>query len=122
MTKIFTHMALIAGLALATLGTAAASAQTRGTVKATLTALALAASLFAGTARAQEAQDMGMMIEMSLTMLELSAERALRETGYGDVDVMGLTLTQLVEIKSVMSGSDYSPDDRKRQIGVILGK
>ena len=86
-------------------------------MKATFTALALAASLLGGAASAQDAS---MTMEVGLSMLELSAERELREYGYGDVDVMTLTLSQLAGIKAVTSSSDYSGDERERQIGVIL--
>jgi hypothetical protein len=86
-------------------------------MKATLTALALAASVLGGTA---QAQDTSMTMEVALSMLELSAQRELKQYGYGDTNVMDLTLTQLAGIKAVTTSDDYSASDRKRQIGVIL--
>jgi hypothetical protein len=86
-------------------------------MKATLTALVLGASLLGGAASAQNAS---MTMEVALSMLELSAQRELQQYGFGDTDVMDLTLTQLAAIKAATTNNDYSDNDRKRQIGVIL--
>jgi hypothetical protein len=86
-------------------------------MKATITALALAASVLGGTAHAQNAS---MTMEVALSMLELSAQRELQQYGFGDTNVMDLTLTQIAGIKAATSNGDYSGNDRKRQIEVIL--
>jgi hypothetical protein len=87
------------------------------TMKATITALTLAASLLGGNV---QAQDMSMTMEVGLSMIELAAQRELQDYGFGDQDVMGLTLTQIASIKAVTSSNDYSDSERKQQIGVIL--
>src|SRR5687768_12244626 len=87
------------------------------TMKATFTALAVAASMLGGAASAQNAS---MTMEVALSMLELSAERALSHYGYDDTDVKGLTLSQLAGIKAVTSNGDYDEGERKAQIGVVL--
>jgi hypothetical protein len=87
------------------------------TMKATITALTLAASLLGGNV---QAQDMSMTMEVGLSMIELAAQRELQHYGFGDQDVMGLTLTQIASIKAVATSSDYSDSERKQQIGIIL--
>ena len=91
-------------------------------MKATITALALTASLLGGNVQAQDmsAQDMSMTMEVGLSMLELAAQHELQHYGFGDQDVMGLTLTQIASIKAVTTSSDYSDSERKQHIGVIL--
>jgi hypothetical protein len=86
-------------------------------MKATFTALALGASLLGGAASAQNAS---MTMEVALSMLELAAQRELQQYGYGDTDVMTLTLSQLAGIKAVTSSNDYGRAERERQIRVIL--
>jgi hypothetical protein len=86
-------------------------------MKSTIAALAVAASLFGGAASAQNAS---MTMEVALSMLELAAERELRQYGYDETDVMALTLSQLAGIKAVTSNGDFDEGERKAQIGVIL--
>lgn len=62
------------------------------------------------------AQDMG----EALSMLELSAQRELRDYGFGDTDVMGLTLSQLAHIKTISQSSAYSSNEKMRQIEQVL--
>ncbi len=88
-------------------------------MKATITALALAASLFGGNA---QAQDMSTTMEVGLSMLELAAQHELQHYGFGDQDVMGLTLSQIASINAVATSSDYSDNERKQHIGVVLAK
>ena len=62
------------------------------------------------------AQDMG----EALSMLELSAQKELRDYGFSDTDVMSLTLTQLAKIKTISQSSDYGSNEKMRQIEQIL--
>jgi hypothetical protein len=62
------------------------------------------------------AQDMG----EALSMLELSAQKELRDYGFSDTDVMSLTLTQLAKIKTISQSSDYGSNEKMRQIERIL--
>ena len=79
MTKIFTHTALIAGLALATLGTAAASAQTRGTAAAS-------------------AQTLGERMSAG-RLSEAAFQQLISGTGLSADEARGLTLDEIVAIK-----------------------
>ena len=56
----------------------------------------------------------------ALSMLELSAQKELRDYGFADTDVMGLTLTQLAKIKTISQSSDYGSNEKTRQIERIL--
>lgn len=80
--------------------------------------LALALVLASGATLAAPAfaQDMG----EALSMLELSAQKELRDYGFSDVDVMSLTLTQLATIKTISQSSDYGSNEKMRQIERIL--
>jgi hypothetical protein len=79
--------------------------------------LALALVLASGALAAPVfAQDMG----EALSMLELSAQKELRDYGFADTDVMSLTLTQLAEIKTISQSSDYGSNEKMRQIERIL--
>lgn len=80
--------------------------------------LALALALASGAALAAPvfAQDMG----EALSMLELSAEKELRDYGFADTDVMSLTLSQLAHIKNISQSSDYGSNEKMRQIERIL--
>ncbi len=55
-----------------------------------------------------------------LSMLEIAAERHLAQIGVTDVDVMGLTLNQLAQIKSVSEQSSYTTNERASQIRTIV--
>ena len=69
------------------------------------------------------AQDLSLAnqtMDVGLSMLEFSATRALREYGFGDQNVMDLTLTQIAAIKAVTSSNDYGASEARAQIGVIL--
>jgi hypothetical protein len=79
-------------------------------------ALALVLASGASLAAPAFAQDMG----EALSMLELSAQRELRDYGFTDTDVMRLTLSQLALIKGISQSSDYSSNDKMRQIERIL--
>jgi hypothetical protein len=89
-------------------------------MKTTLAAVALAASLLAGNANAQDLSLANRTIDVGLSMLELAADQALKKYGFSDQDVMDLTLTQIAAIKGVTSSGDYSENERKQHIGVIL--
>lgn len=80
--------------------------------------LALAFVLASGATLAAPAfaQDMG----TALSMLELSAQKELKEYGFGSTDVMKLTLSQLAQIKTIAQASDYSTNEKTRQIQQIL--
>ncbi len=90
------------------------------TMKTTIAAIAVAASLLGGTANAQDMSLANQTMEVGLSMLELSANMALKQYGYGDQNVMDLTLTQIAAIKGVTSSNDYGDSERKQHIGVIL--
>jgi hypothetical protein len=89
-------------------------------MKTTIAAIAVAASLLAGSANAQDLSLANRTMDVGLSMLELSAGTALKKYGFGDQNVMDLTLTQIAAIKAATSGNDYSESERKQQIGVIL--
>ena len=88
-------------------------------MKKTLAALALGATLIAGTA---SAQDTAMTMDVALSMLELSVDRELQKYGFEDQDVMNLTLNQLATIKHVAGSSDYGSNERAKQIQAILAQ
>ena len=89
-------------------------------MKTTIAAIALAASLLGGSANAQDLSLANRTMDVGLSMLELSADVALKRYGFGDQNVMDLTLTQIAAIKAVTSSNDYGDNERKQQIGVIL--
>jgi hypothetical protein len=91
------------------------------TMKTTIATTAVVASLLLGaSANAQDLSLANRTMDVGLSMLELSADMALEKYGYGDQDVMDLTLTQIAAIKAVTSGNDYGDNERRQQIGVIL--
>jgi hypothetical protein len=79
-------------------------------------ALALALASGATLAAPVFAQDMG----EALSMLELSAQKELRTYGFADTDVMGLTLSQLAQIKTIAQASDYGRNEKSKQIKQII--
>lgn len=87
-------------------------------MKTALTAFALATGLLAAPAIAQDAN---MTMDVGLSMLELAAHKELSQYGFGDFDVMDLSLNQLAKIRYVAGASDYSENDRKQQIKQIIG-
>jgi hypothetical protein len=89
-------------------------------MKTTIAAIALAASLLGGSANAQDLSLANRTMDVGLSMLELSADVALKKYGFEDQNVMDLTLTQIAAIKAVTSSNDYGDSERKQQIGVIL--
>lgn len=89
-------------------------------MKSPLAAIVLAAT--AMTAAPVVAQDSGMAMEMSLSMLELSAERELRQLGLEDVDVMSLTLSQLSRIRLATSQDDMDQSGQAAQVRNIVGE
>ena len=68
-------------------------------MKATIAAIAVAASLLGGSAIAQDLSLANRTMDVGLSMLELSADVALKKYGFGDQNVMDLTLTQIAAIK-----------------------
>jgi hypothetical protein len=82
-------------------------------MKKTLAAMAVVIAATTGAALAQT-------MDEGLSMLEIAAQRELSKIGMGDVDPMSLTLNQLAEIKTITASSDYSVDDKERQIRAIL--
>jgi hypothetical protein len=89
-------------------------------MKTTIAAIALAAGLIGGSASAQDISLANRTMDVGLSMLELSADMALSKYGFGDQNVMDLTLTQIAAIKAVTSSGDYGDSERKQHIGVIL--
>ena len=87
-------------------------------MKTLLTAVTLASGLISAPVFAQNSN---MTMDISLSMLELAADRELAQHGYRGFDVMSLTLNQLAKIKYVSSASDYNDNERTRQIGQIIG-
>jgi hypothetical protein len=77
-------------------------------MKTILAALAVAAS--AGAALADHT-----------TMLGIAAEREARELGVKSVDADTLTLNQLALINAVAASSDYTRNEKQRQIRAIIG-
>ncbi len=88
-------------------------------MKTTFAALAVVVSMLGGNARAQ---DMSMAMDVGLSMLELAAQHELQHYGFGDQNIMDLTLTQIASIKAVTTSADYSDSERKQHIGVILAQ
>jgi hypothetical protein len=84
-------------------------------MKRILTAIAVAASLAAPAALAQD----GEMGE-ALSMLEIAADRELKAIGITDVDPMSLSLNQLAQIRSVMGSSEYNTNEKANQIRRIV--
>lgn len=93
-------------------------------MKHALIALALAAGCLAAPSFAAEptGTDTGMTMEVGLSMIELSAQRELDKVGLDKVDVMGLTLSQIAQIKLVANSADTGNQDMKRRIEQILAK
>jgi hypothetical protein len=89
-------------------------------MKTTIAAIALTAGLFGASAQAQDLALANRTMEVGLSMIELSADLALTQYGFGDQNVMDLTLTQLAAIKAVTSSNDYDDSERRQHIGVIL--
>jgi len=58
-------------------------------------------------------------MEQELNMLELAAESALNSVGLRDVDVMGLTVSQLATIQAIIN-DDESDQDKKRRIEAVI--
>ena len=85
-------------------------------MKATLVALAITAGALAGAASAQD-----MTMEQGISMLATSADKALKEYGINNANVMDLTLTQLAGIKLITGSSDYSETEKKAAIMSVLG-
>jgi len=79
-------------------------------------ALALALASSATLAAPVFAQDMG----EAISMLELQAQKELRDYGFADADVTGLTLSQLAQIKTISQSSDYGSNEKMHQIERIL--
>jgi hypothetical protein len=90
------------------------------TMKTTIATAVVASLLLGASANAQDLSLANRTMDVGLSMLELSADMALEKYGYGDQDVMDLTLTQIAAIKAVTSGNDYGDNERRQQIGVIL--
>lgn len=77
----------------------------------------LATGLIAGTA---QAQNNVATMDVGLSMLELSVMNEFTKMGITDVDPMSLTLSQLAEIRSVVSTSGRNPAEKRQQIETIL--
>ncbi len=89
-------------------------------MKSPLAAIVLAATTM--TAAPVVAQDSGMAMEMSLSMLELAAQRELQQLGLEDVDVMSLTLSQLSRIRLATSQDDMDQSGQAAQVRNIVGE
>jgi hypothetical protein len=55
------------------------------------------------------------------SMLGIAAEREARELGVKGVDADMLTLNQLALINAVATSSDYTRNEKERQIRAIIG-
>ncbi len=89
-------------------------------MKRTFTALALVATLMSGAAFAQG--DNAAMMDEGLSMLELAVTNELARLGIQDADAMSLSLSQLAEIRAVVSGSGYNENEKKQQIETIMNR
>jgi predicted metal-dependent phosphoesterase TrpH len=76
----------------------------------TILAAALAVAASAGAAFADHT-----------TMLGIAAEREARELGIRGVDADMLTLNQLALINAVTASSDYTRNEKERQVRAIIG-
>lgn len=60
-------------------------------------------------------------MEQELNMLELAAASALRSVGIQDVDISGLTVSQLATIHAIVN-DDESDSDKKRRIEAVISR
>lgn len=86
-------------------------------MKRILTAATVAIGLAAAPAMAQ---DDAAAMDVGLSMLELSVSKTLSQYGVADVDPMSLSLTQLAEIKGIVSSSDWSKGEKEKAIKATI--
>ena len=91
-------------------------------MKKTLLSFGLAAALSAGAAGIASAQDTGMTMDLGLSMIELSVGNEFSRLGLGDVDVMSLTLDQVVQLRNILNDSSNHDGDRTQMIRTVLDK
>ena len=54
-------------------------------------------------------------------MLAIAADREIMELGIHDVDTAALSLTQVSLINAITASSDYSPNEKAKQVRAIVG-
>ena len=77
----------------------------------------LAAATLAVTASAAFADTM----PGQTSMLAIAADREIMELGIHDVDTAALSLTQVSLINAITASSDYSPNEKAKQVRAIVG-